>query len=213
MSEVIKEERRPKIYAIDFDGTIVKNKWPEIGEPVKEVVDFILGIQERDDEWILLTMREGEKLQEAIEWCIYNGLTPTAINDNVPRMKEFFKNNPRKIFANCYIDDNNAGGVYLPPLDGKMDFGSAIRALKAGEKVAREGWNGKGMYLWLVPASYVKKEWCRDKGLLEAIGDKDGIHCNGHIRMYCADGSITSGWVPSQVDILAEDWTIVKVLG
>lgn len=90
-----------------------------------------------------------------------------------------------------------------------MNFGQAIEALKEGKKVARKCWNGKGMYLWLVPASFVKKEWCRDKGLLGAIGEKDGITCNGHIRMYCADGSITSGWAPSQVDILAEDWIIV----
>ena len=90
-----------------------------------------------------------------------------------------------------------------------MSFGSALRALKDGKKVARKGWNGKGMYLWLVPESNVKKEWCHDKGLLEAFGDKDEIHCNGHIRMYCADGSITSGWLASQVDMLSEDWVVV----
>ena len=202
MSEMIKKERRPKIYAIDFDGTIVKNKWPEIGEPVKEVVDFILGIQERDDEWILLTMREGEKLQEAIEWCIYNGLTPTAINDNIPRMKEFFKNNPRKIFANCYIDDNNAGGVYLPPLDGKMDFGSAIRALKAGEKVARQGWNGKGQYLTLGDEFTYK----------DMSGKHDANHQTSGRAAIVFHGTIGEqvGWLASQSDMLSEDWMIVR---
>ena len=91
-----------------------------------------------------------------------------------------------------------------------MSFAQVIEALKQGKKITRKGWNGKGMYLWLVPKSFVKKDWCHDKGLLEAIGDKEGIVCNAHIRMYCADGSITSGWVPSQVDMMADDWMIVE---
>jgi hypothetical protein len=55
----------------------------------------------------------------------------------------------------------------------EMTFGHAIKALKAGHKVARKGWNGRSMFLWLKPAATVKAEWCKDpmlKGLAEANG-------------------------------------------
>lgn len=99
------------IYAIDFDGTIVENKFPEIGEIKPEAKEFILKLQERGDKWILYTMREGEYLVDAIVFLISHGLIPDNANDNLPEMKEFYGNNPRKIFANVYIDDHNAGGL------------------------------------------------------------------------------------------------------
>ncbi len=46
-----------------------------------------------------------------------------------------------------------------------MNFGQAIEALKKGHKVARKGWNGRGMFLWLKPATKVKAEWCKDPRL------------------------------------------------
>ena len=93
-----------------------------------------------------------------------------------------------------------------------MDFGDAIRALKAGAKVARKGWNGKGMFLfWLKPAATVKAEWCKDpilKGLAEANDGK--IEALGTICMFTAQKQILSGWLASQTDVLAEDWVIIS---
>lgn len=96
-----------------------------------------------------------------------------------------------------------------------MDFGEAIRALKAGLKVARSGWNGRGMYLWLKPAAEVKREWCRDPYLIEAI-DKNGgesIAALGTICMFTHDSTgrkaVLTGWPASQSDMLCEDWYIV----
>lgn len=89
-------------------------------------------------------------------------------------------------------------------------FGEAIRKLKQGKKVARQGWNGKGMYLFLLPASVVKKEWVHDPALLEAFGDRDEMECLGSIRMFTADKKILTGWLASQTDILSEDWTLVE---
>jgi hypothetical protein len=99
------------IYAIDFDGTIVENKFPEIGEIKPEAKEFILKLQERGDKWILYTMRENEQLVEAVEFLSDYGLEPDAVNDNLRELKQSFGNNPRKIFANVYIDDHNAGGL------------------------------------------------------------------------------------------------------
>ncbi len=91
-----------------------------------------------------------------------------------------------------------------------MTFGQAIEAMKQGKKVARRGWNGKGMYLWLLPAAEVKKEWCRDTRLLEAFGERDTMTCLGSIRMFTADKKVLTGWLASQTDMLSEDWTIVE---
>ena len=96
-----------KIYAFDFDGTIVTNKFPDIGEPIKEVVELIKKVKSNGHYIILNTMREDKCLSDALEFCYSNGITFDAVNDNLPHMKEFYKNNPRKIFANYYIDDHN----------------------------------------------------------------------------------------------------------
>ena len=104
------------IYAIDFDGTIVEDKYPAIGELKPEAEKFIRALQRRDDKWILWTMREDEKLGEAVATLCAEGLYPDAINDNLPEVKAKWPGNPnpRKIFADVYIDDRNAGGVKWP---------------------------------------------------------------------------------------------------
>lgn len=89
-------------------------------------------------------------------------------------------------------------------------FSAAIEWLKEGYKVTRKGWNGKGMYLWHVPEATVPKEWIKDKGLLEAIGENESMECLEFIRMKTADGKILSGWLASQTDMLSEDWEIYE---
>lgn len=92
-----------------------------------------------------------------------------------------------------------------------MTFGAAIEALKHGKFVARRGWNGKGMYLWLMQPATVKAEWCKEPHL-KALAEKNGgtIEALGSIRMLTADGKILTGWNASQADILSEDWIIVN---
>lgn len=109
--EQARRELDHKLYAIDFDGTIVVHDFPRIGEPNEEAIRFIWDLQERGDKWILLTMREGAYLDAAVNFCHENGLFPSAVNDNVDYMKVLFHNNPRKIYADVYIDDHNAGGL------------------------------------------------------------------------------------------------------
>lgn len=96
-------------------------------------------------------------------------------------------------------------------MEGLYTFGEAIEALKQGKKVARKGWNGKGMYLWLKPAATIKAEWCKDpilKDIAEANGGEVGAL--GTICMKTADGKILTGWLASQTDMLLEDWVIVR---
>ena len=92
-----------------------------------------------------------------------------------------------------------------------MNFGQAIHALKLGEKVAREGWNGKGMFLFLLPAGTIPKAAIHDPKLREVLegNGKDSFEALASIRMMTADGKILTGWLASQTDMLAEDWVIV----
>ena len=94
-----------------------------------------------------------------------------------------------------------------------ITFGEAIELLKKGNSVTRTGWNGKGMFLWLKPATLVKSEWCKDP-ILKAIADDNGgeVEALGTICMYTKDSSgrkaILTGWLASQSDMLSEDWKI-----
>jgi hypothetical protein len=96
-----------------------------------------------------------------------------------------------------------------------MDFGGAIAALKAGKKVARKGWNGKGMFLWLKPATNIDACICHDPMMKKlAEGNGGSIAALGTICMYTHDSTgrkaILTGWLASQSDMLLEDWVIVK---
>jgi hypothetical protein len=84
-------------------------------------------------------------------------------------------------------------------------FGSAIEALKAGKKVARIGWNGKGMFLFLVPGSTFKVDRAP---LLGIYPEGTQINYCSHIDMKTADDKVVP-WLASQTDVLAEDWQIL----
>lgn len=89
-------------------------------------------------------------------------------------------------------------------------FGQAVESLKHGKCVARKGWNGKGMFLWLKHGTMVKSEWCHDTRL-QNIAIKNGgeIEALGTICMKTADNKILTGWLASQTDILSNDWILV----
>lgn len=101
------EEPLPTIIAVDFDGTLCVNRWPNIGSGRQPVIDWLVTQKRKGVKLILWTMREGEKLAEAVEWCRSRGLEFDAVNDNLPEVQKRFGNNPRKVFANYYLDDHN----------------------------------------------------------------------------------------------------------
>jgi len=94
-----------------------------------------------------------------------------------------------------------------------MTFGLAIEALKAGKKMARAGWNGKGMWLVLVPGT-LDAQLCEGTPYRNALG-MASCEILPHIDMWTvnADGrrAMLPGWLASQSDMLAEDWMIVEV--
>lgn len=105
----------------------------------------------------------------------------------------------------------------------QFNFGTAIEAAKQGKRVAREGWNGKGMFIFQRPADELSLEMVvhKVKSLPQSVKDffaqkneqgLDGsalIRFGAYLCMYAADGSIVNGWLASQTDILAEDWVIL----
>lgn len=96
------------------------------------------------------------------------------------------------------------------PCDG-MTFGMAVEAMKRGAKVARRGWNGKGMYIWVMPGSTVSGcNQITDPHLAEIDKAEGEIRFLGSIRMRTATGDVLTGWLASQTDMLAEDWEIVE---
>lgn len=99
------ENEQPKIIAVDFDGTLAENAWPDIGEAKEEVLEYCKQQKANGAQIILWTNRVGERLDEAVKWCEEHGLELDAVNDNLPQMTAFFNNNSRKVFANEYIDD------------------------------------------------------------------------------------------------------------
>lgn len=87
-----------------------------------------------------------------------------------------------------------------------LNFGLAIEALKIGKKVTRIGWNGSGMFLYLVPGSTFK---VNREPLLSIYEEGTEISYRPHIDLKTADGSIAT-WSPSGSDALAEDWMILE---
>lgn len=97
------------------------------------------------------------------------------------------------------------------PCDG-MTFGMAIEAMKNGKKVARRGWNGKGMYVWVMPGRTITNCPNITDPHLKAISDANGgtVVFVGSVRMKTATGEVLTGWLASQTDMLSEDWVVVE---
>lgn len=86
-----------------------------------------------------------------------------------------------------------------------MTFGLAVEAMKAGKRVARDGWNGKGMFAYLVPANAYPVQTPAAK---EFFGEGALVPYNAYFALKGVN-DVVSTWVPSVTDALAEDWSIV----
>ncbi len=108
-----------KIIAVDFDGTLCSNKWPEIGDPNLEVINYIKEQKAAGAEIILWTNRAGKELNEAIAWCNdEQGIIFDAVNANLPWVVKYFGgSDSRKIYATEYIDDK-ANTMFEFPFEG-----------------------------------------------------------------------------------------------
>lgn len=118
--------------AIDFDGTIVEHKYPKIGDEIPFATDTLKMLIKDGHRLILWSVREGDLLQEAVDWCHARGVEFWAVNKDYPE-EEKDKNNhfSRKLKADMFIDDRNFGG--LP------DWGTIYQMI-----TAHETWESRG---------------------------------------------------------------------
>ena len=86
-----------------------------------------------------------------------------------------------------------------------MNFGLAIEAAKMGHRIARHGWNGKGMYVFLAD----NVEFYTEADISEFEGAADGVYVAEVLVLRTAQGNMQPGWLASQADMLADDWYIV----
>lgn len=97
----------PRILAVDFDGTLVSDKYPEIGGLNHTLVAFLNSAKSEGVKLILWTCRNGEQLDQAVKFCADNGITFDAVNENLPEVQAIYGGDTRKVFADKYIDDKN----------------------------------------------------------------------------------------------------------
>ena len=87
-----------------------------------------------------------------------------------------------------------------------MNFGIALEALKNGKRISRNGWNGKGMFVYYVPAAKYPAQTGVAK---EFFGTESLVPYNAYLAIKNVDNSVST-WVPSVNDVLAEDWAVLQ---
>lgn len=116
-----------------------------------------------------------------------------------------------------------------PQTSDLVSFGKALEALKQFKRVTREGWNGKGMFIFMRPADeinihvvvdvikslphtvkdYYRQDIVTESGANVAFDENDNVKFTAYLCMKAADGTIVNGWLASQTDMLSEDWIIL----
>ena len=135
------------IIAIDFDGTIVEHKYPDIGKEMLFAFETMKELQKQNHQLILWTYRSGKELDEAVEYCRERGIEFYAVNKNYPE-EQYDESMSRKIQAEIYIDDRNLGGfpgwsnvwqMLNPPVPGTKE---ELRQISRSSGI-KKGWFNK----------------------------------------------------------------------
>ncbi len=100
------------IIAVDFDGTIVQDRYPEIGSEQPFATQTLKMLISEGHQLVLWTVRQGQTLAEAVEWCRKRGVEFYAVNKDFPEEDETQNTSySRKIKVDMFIDDRNVGGL------------------------------------------------------------------------------------------------------
>lgn len=114
--------------AIDFDGTIVEHRYPEIGAEIPFAIETLKMLINDRHRLILWSVREGELLDEAVEYCRKRGVEFYAVNKDYPEEKATDRGFSRKLKVDLFIDDRNLGGI--------PDWGTIYRMIKEKKSYA-----------------------------------------------------------------------------
>lgn len=181
-----------KIIAVDFDGTLCKNKWPEIGAPNKELIDYLKEQKEAGAKLILWTCRVGAILENAVKWSAEQGLIFDAVNENLPEVLEWMGGDSRKIFANEYIDDRNSGFKQERYISGDMIQSERM-----------ELWGG---------LINIVEEWLAEKGITaDDISNNKHDDVGNAAIIYGDDYSYLVDQFANYIDIVLKYWVWVKI--
>lgn len=138
------------VIAVDFDGTIVTHEYPRIGKPIPFAIETLKRLQQEGHHQLLLwTCREGDLLQEAVDYCAAKGLEFYAVNSNFPEENANIVR-ARKLEAELFIDDRNLGGI--------PDWGVIYQMVMSGNSFQP------------VPQGNISEEPKRRKGLFGIFG-------------------------------------------
>ncbi len=98
--------------AVDFDGTIVHDRYPDIGNEKPFAIQTIKMLMQEGHQFVLWSVREDDALEEAVEWCRQRGVEFYAVNQNfVGEDSETTRHYSRKLKVDLFIDDRNIGGL------------------------------------------------------------------------------------------------------
>ena len=102
--------RKSLLIAVDFDGTIVEDKYPGVGKAKPFAIETLKMLQNDGHRLILWTYRHGSRLQDAVKFMEDQGVPPYAVNCSYPEEAAHPSDVSRKIHADLFIDDRNFGG-------------------------------------------------------------------------------------------------------
>lgn len=122
-----------KIIGIDFDGTIVEHKFPQVGAPVPGALDVMKALQAQGHKLILFTMRSRESLQDAVTYLEDNGIKLFGINEN-PTQKHWTIS--PKPYCHTYIDDASLGVPLIYPANGDRPWVDWVKVIELLETQA-----------------------------------------------------------------------------
>ena len=125
--------KKSLLIAVDFDGTVVVDRYPAVGKPMPFAIETLKMLQADGHRIILWTYRHGKRLEEAVEFLKSQGIPPYAVNRSYPEEKSHPNDVSRKVRADLFIDDRNFGGF---PGWGVIyqELSGAKEPLKAGSK-------------------------------------------------------------------------------
>jgi len=126
--------------AVDFDGTIVEHKYPDIGKENLFAFQTLRELEKRGARIILWTFRAGQELEDAVEFCRRNGLVFYAVNKNYPE-EIVDESVSRKIDADLYIDDKNLGGFPGWSAVWQMLYPFEVQQKEAEKRITSAGRN------------------------------------------------------------------------
>lgn len=100
------KDKQSRIIAVDFDSTLCKSAYPEIGEPIPYSIQYVTRAKAAGNILILHTCRNGKYLDDALAWCAARGITFDYVNENTPENIARY-GDTRKIYADLYFDTNS----------------------------------------------------------------------------------------------------------